>query len=238
MTQEIKGFDLIAVFLKNKFLKDKYVIVRYFLPLSVMRISSEYALKQMELGNLGLGDEQVKNTPCAYGDPLMDMLLERFCPKVEANTGINLLPTYSYFRIYKHGDVLKKHKDRQACEISVTINFWSEDSTEWAICLDGVSETAIIQLNPGDALIYRGNELPHWREAFPGKLQMQVFFHYVNRDGKFAKWRFDKRTRLSGLHGVEFPEKTITIKIQEMMRANKKGFEKLKQFLFRNSRKS
>lgn len=235
MTQEVKDFDLIAVFLKNKFLKDKYVIVKSFLPLSVIGISSEYALKQMELGNLGSGDGQVKNTPCAYGDPLMDMLLEKFCPKVEATTGINLLPTYSYFRIYKHGDVLKKHTDRQACEISVTVNCWSEDSTEWAICLEGVSETAIIQLNPGDALIYRGNELPHWREPFSGKRQMQVFFHYVNRDGKFAKWRFDKRTRLSGLHGVEYREKTINLKIQEFIHTSKRGFEKLKQALFRNS---
>lgn len=35
--------------------------------------------------------------------------------------GLKLIPTYCYSRIYKPGEVLKKHIDRYACEISVTV---------------------------------------------------------------------------------------------------------------------
>ena len=36
-------------------------------------------------------------------------------------TGLNLKPTYSYWRLYKTGDVLKRHKDRPSCEVSTTL---------------------------------------------------------------------------------------------------------------------
>ena len=32
-----------------------------------------------------------------------------------------VLPTYTYARIYKNGSVLKKHTDRPACEISLSV---------------------------------------------------------------------------------------------------------------------
>jgi hypothetical protein len=57
-----------------------------------------------------------------YGDPAFDGLLEYLRPRVQDQCGLRLLPTYSYFRMYKHGDVLRRHRDRPACEISVTLN--------------------------------------------------------------------------------------------------------------------
>ena len=50
---------------------------------------------------------------------------------------------------------------------------------------------------PGDALLYRGIELPHWREAFDGDRMAQVFLHYVDRDGPHRDWAYDKRARLA-----------------------------------------
>ena len=44
---------------------------------------------------------------------------------MQQETGLELLPTYSYARIYKKGDILKRHKDRPSCEISATINLGS-----------------------------------------------------------------------------------------------------------------
>ena len=70
-------------------------------------------------------DQQIPNTYSHYGDVAMDTLLERVLPKMMKTTKLNLIPTYSYARIYKYGDILHRHKDRPSCEISCTLNLGS-----------------------------------------------------------------------------------------------------------------
>lgn len=116
-------------------------------------------------------DSQVPNTYSHYADIAMETLLEKIQPVMEKKSGVKLVPTYSYARIYKHGDVLHRHKDRPSCEISTTINLGGEP---WSIFLEGIQ----IDLEPGDMLMYRGCELEHWRDAFEGENCVQVFLHY------------------------------------------------------------
>ena len=68
-----------------------------------------------------VGGERVPETFNCYADPLMESLLEHLQPAVEQFTGLQLWPTYSYCRIYQHGDVLESHTDRIACEVSVSL---------------------------------------------------------------------------------------------------------------------
>ena len=70
-------------------------------------------------------EELFMNTYCHYSDLVMETLLEKLLPKVIKNTELNLAPTYSYLRMYKNNDVLTRHRDRPACEISCmfTYNF-------------------------------------------------------------------------------------------------------------------
>lgn len=74
-------------------------------------------------------DQQVPHTPAAYGDPAFDGLLEYLRPQIERRSSVALYPTYSYFRLYKRGDVLKRHRDRPACEISVSLNSGRRQTT-------------------------------------------------------------------------------------------------------------
>jgi len=100
---------------------------------------------------------------------------------MEKEAKLKLTETYSYARIYKKGDVLKRHKDRFSCEISTTMHLGGE---QWSIYLepsgkegqDGVEAN----LKQGDMLMYRGCDLEHWREPFEGKNCGQVFLHYNN----------------------------------------------------------
>ena len=78
-------------------------------------------------------DEQVPNTYSHYADIAMETLLEKVRPIMEEKSGVKLVPTYSYARIYKKGDVLHRHKDRSSCEISTTVNLGGEP---WSIYLD------------------------------------------------------------------------------------------------------
>jgi hypothetical protein len=59
--------------------------------------------------------------------------------------------------------------------------------------VDGVIQ---VELEPGDAAIYKGIEVPHWREPFEGDRQVQVFLHYVRKDGPYQEFKFDKRPHL------------------------------------------
>jgi hypothetical protein len=149
------------------------------------------------------GDQQVPTTPSDYGDPAFDGLLEYLRPRVQEHSGLRLLPTYSYFRMYKRGDVLQRHRDRPACEISVALNIGQKPLDPWPIYVQGEGEPRGAALNPGDGLLYRGIELFHWRDAYRGEALVQVFLHYVDRDGPHADQKFDGRPSLMRLKAGE-----------------------------------
>ena len=133
-------------------------------------------------------DQQIPNTYSHYGDVAMDTLLERVLPKMMKTTKLNLIPTYSYARIYKYGDILHRHKDRPSCEISCTLNLGGD---EWPIYLDPTegfgNEGKKVILKQGDMLAYSGCDLEHWRNAFEGQNCCQVFLHYNNTEGDFEQ---------------------------------------------------
>ena len=60
-------------------------------------------------------DPQVPNTYSHYADMVMETLMMKVLPKMQQETGLQLIPTYSYARLYKKGDILKRHKDRPSC---------------------------------------------------------------------------------------------------------------------------
>lgn len=140
-------------------------------------------------------DKQVPDTYTHYADMLTETILEMVKPKVEQLIDKKLIETYSFGRIYKKGDILKRHKDRNECEISATLNLGGD---EWPIYLEPSGEEGKegvkLVLNSGDALLYRGCEVEHWREAFEGKDCGQVFFHYNEiLNDKIEQSKYDNR---------------------------------------------
>ena len=127
------------------------------------------------------GDTQVPNTYSHYGDIAMDTLLQVLRPVLEKKLKMKLVPTYSYQRIYKYGDILKKHVDRNSCEISTTLNLGGDP---WPIFVNKNKKTIKIDLEPGDGLIYLGSEIEHWREKFEGQYIVQTFLHYNDAKSK------------------------------------------------------
>jgi len=116
------------------FERDRYVVLPSLLKQPSLTKLYHYACKVSELlAVLSPGDDQVVGTPRAYGDFMMDGLLGDLLPEIERASGLALFPTYSYFRVYKHGDTLAKHTDRPACEISVTLCLGFEGEKPWPI---------------------------------------------------------------------------------------------------------
>ena len=181
----------LAAFVANYFLMQKQVYdtckaARYFSPFENI------------LGYYEEPDGQIPNTYSQYSNMAMETLLLKCQPDMEKATGLKLYPAYSYARIYKKGDKLKRHKDRFSCEISTTMNLGGDS---WDIYLEPSGNTGKkgikIKLDYGDMLVYRGCELEHWRNKFKGKECIQVFLHYNDCKTLGSKDNmFDKRIHL------------------------------------------
>ena len=208
------------------FKKNKYQVIRNAVSKEICDIAYHYLHISAEADywllknnitheeNIFIGnfkDAQVPNSYAKYADRLMETLLIKTIPVMEQKTGLKLIPTYSYCRLYRKGNILKRHKDRPSCEISTTLNLGGDP---WPIFIDPTGSNNVIDeyknihkpnapkgnrvdLKPGDMLIYSGCELEHWREPFEGKLCGQVFLHYNHANGPFAKTNlYDKRPLL------------------------------------------
>ena len=156
-------------------------------------------------------DQQIPGSYSKYADWVMETLLMFMIPIMKAKTGMDLVPTYSYTRVYEKGNILKRHKDRPSCEISTTLHLGGDP---WPIFLDpsgadfviderknihkpGAPKGIQVDLKVGDMLIYSGCDLEHWREPFQGNVCSQVFLHYNHAKGPYAQTNlFDKRPLL------------------------------------------
>tara|TARA_R110002094_G_scaffold206148_1_gene176850 strand:+ start:336 stop:959 length:624 start_codon:yes stop_codon:yes gene_type:complete len=150
------------------------------------------------LGEYEGANSQMPHTYSSYSDIAMETLLLKCQPIMEKITELKLCPSYTYARIYKKGDVLKRHKDRFSCEVSTTMNL---GGNQWPIYLEPSGELGKkgikINLKPGDMLVYSGCELEHWREKFKGTDCAQVFLHYNDVKTPGSKENmFDKRPHL------------------------------------------
>jgi len=197
------------------FKKKKYTVIRQAISKDLASFVANYFTMQKQvydtcrnaryispfeniLGYYEGKDDQIPNTYCAYSDIAMETLMLKCQPEMEKVTGLKLYPAYTYARIYKKGDELKRHKDRFSCEISTTMNLAGDD---WPIYLEPSGETGKkgikVDLKQGDMLVYSGCEVEHWRNKFKGKECVQVFLHYNNRKTPGSKDNmFDKRPHL------------------------------------------
>lgn len=180
-----------------------YVVVRGFLDESETNLIARY----MEYSiNAGLYEE---TTPaetvrfpewpsrfCRYADPLMEAVLVSSCDVVSKLVGKRLAPTYSYARVYVTNDELQAHIDRPACEYSVTVNVATQGEKPWPIWMQAPeSEPVSLVLYPGDAVVYKGCEVRHWRLPMSEcELNAQFMMHYVDTDGPHASHVLDRRS--------------------------------------------
>lgn len=131
------------------------------------------------------GDEQVPTSKSCSNHSICNILLGSLTKHISELTGKNLIPTYSYTRIYLRGAELTPHKDRPSCEYSVTLNL--AQTHPWPLFM-GKSE---VNLTPGDGVIYKGCEIEHYRKKFEGDSYTQVFLHYVDADGPYRDHMYD-----------------------------------------------
>lgn len=188
----------------DTFKQNGYVYVPGFLDVDTIETISRYFEYSINSNNngwvsdwKGSGDQKISKFS-KYGDPLIEVILRNSTTAFEEIVGEELYPTYSYSRVYVGGDELKKHTDRDSCEYSGTINIATQGNDKWPIFMQAPGGPQVeFTLNPGDAVIYKGCAVEHWRnEMNTTDINVQIMLHYVAKYGIKSNCKWDGRPSL------------------------------------------
>lgn len=176
--------------MRQELIKNNYIHIPGFItPSEAASYAAEFSVHCKNL--LIEGDPQAPNSSAFYNFLPFVRLLVNKTPHVSEILGEEVLPTYAYARIYKENSDLARHKDRHACEISLTVNLAKDE--DWPICFKRPDGSEIcVELDPGDAVMYLGCMVEHWRNTLGGTQHTQLFMHYVRSYGPNAWAVFDR----------------------------------------------
>jgi hypothetical protein len=199
---------------EEQFKSQGFFVINDAISIELRDFVTQYALFD-EMQDFADDPRQVPGAHGKYADPALESLLLMLHPLFEKTTGLELYPTYSYYRIYREGNELPLHKDRNSCEISGTLCFnysYNEPDYHYPIFMSGYK----FEQNPGDLIIYKGTELDHWRPSFEqnGGWHVQGFFHYVDKNGSNADWKYDKRESIGEILGTKYAAKSYITKVR------------------------
>lgn len=176
--------------MRQEIIQNSYIHVpRFITPSEAASYAAEFSAHCKNL--LIEGDPQAPNSSAFYNFlPFVRLLINKI-PHVSEILGEEVLPTYTYARIYRENSNLARHKDRHACEISLTLNLAKD--TDWPIYFERPDGSeSHVELDPGDAVMYLGCTAAHWRNTLDGKQHTQLFMHYVKSYGINSWAFFDK----------------------------------------------
>lgn len=191
------------------------IFIKNFLPEQITNLAYSYSLiKYSNQKNFNL-DSQTNSLISEHSDYLMETLLDMSTPVIENNVNKKLFPTYSFFRIYDKGSTLPIHTDRGSCEYTVALCLGcdpidkpyeifvgeEDNNSDYKFYNDNGDWNRYridhkFSMLPNNALIFKGMDKIHWREYCEHDHFITVFLHYVDQEGKYAEYKFDKRNNL------------------------------------------
>ena len=190
------------------------IFIKEFLPQHILNLINSYSvLKFSNQRKFNIIEGQSSSLIYEHGDYLMETLMDMSTPVVEQNVGKKLFPTYSYFRIYDKGSDLKVHKDRPSCEYTVALCLGADPVDKpYEIFIGEEDETSDYKyydlknrnfnryridhkfpMFPNNAVIFKGMDKIHWREICTHDHFITVFLHYVDQEGPYKEFKYDKR---------------------------------------------
>jgi len=179
----------------RKFREHRYLFVKGILPRPILEYLKVYYAVLLT-NNAFSRDEQCRSSLSLGADPGLDAILEWVRPEVGRLVGFELAPTYSYTRRYAKGELLPKHTDRNACEVSVTTSIEIPKGAGPSVVHlkpPNARETKV-EMREGDGCIYAGAEVEHWRERFRLDGYVQLFLHFISKRGpNYPELAFDGR---------------------------------------------
>lgn len=163
---------------------DEYLVIRNLVDNDICKKLAD-RLKAKESSGSFYYDSQCPSSPAV--ENAVDDLAEFCRKKIEKEIDNPLWNTYNYSRIYKTGEILIPHKDKNQCEVAVSITLECNNEP-WPIFLYSNKEQRAIEfnLNVGDALVYKGFDLLHWRNKYAGLSDQVQSFLFYSTDDRFV----------------------------------------------------
>jgi hypothetical protein len=194
---------------KNQFEQNQYVVLRELLPSAQMKAMRRFYRQYLAGGFMPFDDTQSKRF-YQHNEPLARQFHQNLTKLMSLIVGEEVIASYVYVGSYINKADLTPHTDREQCEFSISFQVDYLPETEnhlspWGLFLwkpdfsknapieytsnkfpaenEAADENTAVYLASGDALIYKGRELIHYRYALPdGNQSTSLFFHYVPKD--------------------------------------------------------
>jgi hypothetical protein len=179
----------------KRFRENRYLFLKGMLPPALLEyLKAYYAI--LLANNRFAHDDNCPSSLSLGGDPALDAALEWMRPELSRLVGFSLAPTYSYTRRYAKGEVLERHVDRAACEISVTVSIQIPKGAGPSVIYlkPPDHQQTKVEMLEGDGCVYAGTKVEHWRERFRVDGYIQLFLHFISRRGPhYPQHLFDGR---------------------------------------------
>jgi len=176
---------------------ETYKVIRnYIPPEEAARLGNKYKnhiIDTRKGSTLHVDDPNQYDT---YQDVSQVALLSEKVSELNTLLDRKVLPAYAFLRQYGLDSVLTKHRDRDSCEVSLSIHLCSDK--DWEFCIDDIEGNPVeLLLHPGDAVIYDAPNATHWRKGkYTGEFYIQTFHHYVLLGGKYENLFFDSNDQM------------------------------------------
>ena len=164
-----------------------FAVLHDVLPRSYVTALRRYHRRIIAEGFVGLGDAQSPRRYARHNEPLAVWLHTRLTPLVRRALPGPVKPSYAYLVGYLEGASLAEHTDRNECTYTLALAVDAEPDgprdEAWPLLLTdpGTGEVSEIRLAPGDAVLFRGREVPHARDALPaGRRVTSLLLHFVD----------------------------------------------------------
>jgi hypothetical protein len=165
--------------------RDQFVVLRNLVsPLQLGGVR-EYFRDVRDQTELPMGDNQVDKRKGIHNDPIAGLYHASIATLINRIVPTPVRPSYCYVGMYYPGAILAKHVDREQCAWNVSLALDYEPdrdaSDAWPIWVEVDGKPQQVRLAMGDAILYRGDKLPHWRDAQPeGHMATVCFYHFVD----------------------------------------------------------
>jgi alkylated DNA repair dioxygenase AlkB len=160
------------------------VIVKKFLNNFQVEKCNEIIMKKYGKGLLHYEKDGVYYGESFGGsDEFFDNLLQEKLSHVQSLVSFPIKPECSYARIYKNGGKLEPHVDRPPLDITASISLKTNLSEEWPIFIEDLNGNVRSEkILEGDAIIFLGNKMKHWREPLiceNNQFTTKLFLHWI-----------------------------------------------------------
>ena len=163
-----------------------YATVSGLVPPAHLLALGRYQRALIGSGHVPLGDAQCQRRYGMHNEPIVRFFLHQLRTAVAYIVGRPVMPAYTYSVTYEAGAVLAAHTDREQCEytLSLLVDATGDAESEpWPLWLEADGEPVAVRQLPGDALLFAGRRLRHWRDRLPdGRTSTSLLLHYVDEE--------------------------------------------------------